>query len=83
LPWKRKGGTRKQCKQCRPRKCFTKRRHNWMHSILWNIKTCINVIEGMPIAHVVFIIMGVVFGISVIARCYVMCCRPKGEGVAK
>jgi len=28
LPWKRKGGTRKQCKQCRPRKCFTKRRHN-------------------------------------------------------
>ena len=37
----------------------------------------------MPIAHVVFIIMGVVFGISVVARCYIMCCRPKGEGVAK
>jgi hypothetical protein len=31
----------------------------------------------MPIAHVVFIIIGVVFGISAIARCYLMCCRSK------
>jgi|688.fasta_scaffold05594_12 hypothetical protein len=30
----------------------------------------------MPIVHVVFIIIGVVFGISAIARCYMMCCRP-------
>jgi len=30
----------------------------------------------MPIVHVVFIIIGVVFGISAIARCYVMCCQP-------
>ena len=30
----------------------------------------------MPIAHVVFIIMGVVFGIATVARCYLMCCRP-------
>ncbi len=30
----------------------------------------------MPIAHVIFIIMGVVFGISAIARCYLMCCSP-------
>ena len=28
----------------------------------------------MPIVHVIFIIMGVVFGISVIARGYLMCC---------
>ncbi len=33
----------------------------------------------MPIVHVIFIIMGVVFGISTIARCYIMCCRPKGS----
>ena len=33
----------------------------------------------MPIAHVIFIIMGVVFGISAIARCYIMICRPKGS----
>ena len=37
----------------------------------------------MPIAYVVFIIIGVVFGISAIARCYIMCCRTKSEGVAK
>ena len=30
----------------------------------------------MLIAHVVFIIMGVVFGIATLARCYLMCCRP-------
>ena len=33
----------------------------------------------MPIVHVILIIMGVVFGISAIARCYLMCCRPKNE----
>ena len=33
----------------------------------------------MPIAHVIFIIMGVVFGISAIARCYLMCCRSKKQ----
>jgi hypothetical protein len=31
----------------------------------------------MIITHVILIIMGVVFGLSVIARCYLMCCRPK------
>ena len=30
----------------------------------------------MPIVHVIFIIIGVVFGISVIARGYLMCCSP-------
>ena len=33
----------------------------------------------MPIVHVIFIIMGVVFGISVVARCYIMCFHPKGS----
>ena len=37
----------------------------------------------MPIAHVIFIIIGVVFGISAIARCYIMCCRSSSEGVVK
>ncbi len=31
----------------------------------------------MPITHVIFIIIGVVFGICAIARCYLMCCQPK------
>ena len=34
----------------------------------------------MPIAYVVFIIMGVVFGITILARCYIMCCQPKTKG---
>ena len=29
----------------------------------------------MPIFHVIFIIVGVIFGISAIARCYLMCCN--------
>ena len=37
----------------------------------------------MPIFHVIFIIMGVIFGISVIARCYLMCCGSKNDVVAK
>ena len=31
----------------------------------------------MLIIHVILIIIGVVFGISAIARGYLMCCRPK------
>ena len=33
----------------------------------------------MPITYVIFIIIGVVFGISAIARCYIMCCRPNNS----
>jgi len=33
----------------------------------------------MPIVHVIFIIVWVIFGISAVARCYIMVCRPKGS----